>query len=525
MPSQAYNEAVGARQRQTSAKIIFDIIDNTAGADATITANNESSVSRKVELVNNVSLEDASLKWATLEDGYFTLDGKNRVTPETSDIVSVDVGFWSDTLSDDNGEFTTPIEVTVALDVPHSSIGLSLVFDDEYATAFDIAFYDVNNDLILERNITNNASNLYVLNEPIDNYNKIVLTFHAVRNANRRLRLYEVIFGVTKIFTDLELINLDITRELNIVDEVLPSSDLNFTIDNLDKRFNILNPTGIYKYLQTKQLIRSAIGVYVNDTDIEYMDTGQYYLDEWETDGITASFTARDRLYFINDNLMYTVASNTTKSLLNWVTTLLELAGITDCIIDGSLSSISVTTRFDETSVKSLIKSACTAGNCLIYVDVNNIVNVLKIPQNRAGNIVLDNMYNYPKVKLDMAYNTVKVGVYNTSEKKVTSYVSVDNITNNDPSVVYEVADNPFITNNARATDVANRYLSILAHRELYDIDWRQNPALDINNIVKVEDNFGVNGDVVITKQEYNYAGYLSGRTEGRGINVANTED
>ena len=58
---------------------------------------------------------------------------------------------------------------------------------------------------------------------------------------------------------------------------------------------------------------------------------------------------------------------------------------------------------------------------------------------------------------------------------------------------------------------------------EIYDVLWRQNPALDIGNIVEVEDNFGVNGNVVLTKQEYSYAGYLGGHTEGRGINVANT--
>ena len=362
-----------------------------------------------------------------------------------------------------------------------------------------------------------------MLDYEVNNYSKVVLTFYKVRNGSRRLRLYEIIFGLRQVFLDEEIISLNITRELNIIDEVLPASELTFVLDNLDKRFNFLNQEGIYQYIQVKQLVRSFIGVYVNDTDVEYMNTGQYFLDEWETDGITASFTARDVLYFVADNLEYTVSSNTTKTLKAWLETLFYQAGISDYMIDESLSNISVTTKFDATPVKSLVKSVCTAGNCIIYVDTDNLVRILKIGENVTGNIGLDNMYSYPKVKLDTAYNTVKVGVYSTSSKKVTSYVSVNNIVNNTIPIIYQVSDNPFITSSTMATNVGNYYLALLSRREMYNVEWRQNPALDIGDIVEVEDNFDVNGNVVLTKQEYSYAGYLGGHTEGRGINVANT--
>jgi hypothetical protein len=123
---------------------------------------------------------------------------------------------------------------------------------------------------------------------------------------------------------------------------------------------------------------------------------------------------------------------------------------------------------------------------------------------------------------LDSKYNTVKVGVWNGGGK-ITNYVTVNNIENNEEAITYEVADNPFIVSSAIATDVANYYLVLLAHREIYNIDWRQNPALDIADIVEVEDNFGVNGNVMLTKQDYAYAGYLRGSSEGRGIDVAAT--
>ena len=222
------------------------------------------------------------------------------------------------------------------------------------------------------------------------------------------------------------------------------------------------------------------------------------------------------------DNLEYTVSSNTTKTLKAWLETLFYQASISDYMIDESLSDLSVTTKFDATSVKSLIKSVCTAGNCIIYVDIDNVVRISKIGENVTGNIRLDNMYSYPKVKLDTEYNTVTVGVYSASSKKVTSYVSVNNIVNDATPIIYQVSDNPFITSSTVATNVGNYYLALLSRRELYNVEWRQNPALDIGDIVEVEDNFDVNGNVVLTKQEYSYEGYLGGHTEGRAINVAN---
>ena len=153
MPSSAYNEAVGARQRRTSAKIIYDIVDVTSRQDAVVDATEElSNVSRINDLVNSLEPIDASNKWTSLESGYFTLDGKNKIMPQASEVVDCDVGYWSDTLSDLNGEFGIPIVITITFSVPHSSIGFSLVFDDEYATKFDISFLDANDDLILEEN-------------------------------------------------------------------------------------------------------------------------------------------------------------------------------------------------------------------------------------------------------------------------------------------------------------------------------------------------------------------------------------
>lgn len=524
MPSSAYDTAVGAPIRQTACKVILDVVDMSAAPDASLTVSDEeASVSRLSQLKNDMENTSPTQRWTTLEPGYFRLDGDNRIPPHTSQSISRDVGYWSQSLSGEGGELYEPIVLIAQFSVHHSSIGLSLSFDDEYPTDFDVVWYGDEDVELASVSVYDNDSTFVILDQIVDDYTKIVITFNALRNANRRLRVYELIFGVRQTFLDDQIISASSTRELAVVDEVLPSSEFSFELDNSDKRFNFLNPQGIYKYIQTKQLIQGFIGVYINDTDIEYVNVGKYYMDEWETEGITASFTGRDSLYFIPDSLQYTVSSTTSKTLYEWLTTLFAQADISRYSIDSSLADISVSTRFETTSVKSLIKSVCTAGRCIIYVDRDNIVKVKAIDKTVVGTIGANNAYAFPKINLDSKYNTVKVGVWSSSSKKVTSYVSVNNIENNEAVVTYEVADNPFIVSSAMATNVANYYLALLARREIYNIDWRQNPALDIADVVEVEDQFSVNGDVILTKQEFSYAGYLHGSTEGRGIDVATT--
>ena len=472
MPSSAYDAAVGAPIRQTACKVIIDVIDMTAAPDATFSASDkETSVSRFSDIIDGQVSVSPTQRWTTLEPGYFRLDGSNKITPHVNQYVSKNVGYWSSTLSGDNGVFDEPIDIIVNFTSHHKSMGIIIYFDDEYPIDFDVAWYGDGDVELARVSVFDNDSYYIMIDQIVDDYTKIIITVTKIKTANRRLRIYEIIFGVQRTFLDDQIISARVTRELSIIDEVLPASEFSFELDNSDKRFNLLNPQGIYKYIQTNQLISGFIGVYTSDTDIEYVSVGQYYMDEWEAEGITASFTGRDCLYFIQDSLQYTVSSATTKTLYAWLTTLFSRANITKYSIDSSLSNISVSTSFYSTSVKSLIRSVCTAGCCIIYVDNDNVVQVKPINKNIVGTIGADNAYAFPKINLDSNYNTVKVGIWDSSSKTVTSYVNVSQRENAETVVTYEVDDNPFIVSRSMANAVANYYLVLLKKREIYKID------------------------------------------------------
>lgn len=77
--------------------------------------------------------------------------------------------------------------------------------------------------------------------------------------------------------------------------------------------------------------------------------------------------------------------------------------------------------------------------------------------------------------------------------------------------------DNTLINNTTRAESVASWLLGEVGNRNIYSVDWRQDPRLESGDIVTVEDEFGQDLTARITKQEFEFNGALRGRTEAKG--------
>ena len=127
-----------------------------------------------------------------------------------------------------------------------------------------------------------------------------------------------------------------------------------------------------------------------------------------------------------------------------------------------------------------------------------------------SNSITLDNMYETPNIVLDEIVNRVKVTYFanGTSTDLVVSSEETDG--------KEKTVNSIFINTAERAQNVGTYLLNLYQNRRKYKIDWRQDLEIDINEKANIEDDFNENSDVTITKQEFKYAGYLSGNTEGR---------
>jgi hypothetical protein len=77
--------------------------------------------------------------------------------------------------------------------------------------------------------------------------------------------------------------------------------------------------------------------------------------------------------------------------------------------------------------------------------------------------------------------------------------------------------DNALIDSQAKADVVATWMLAELKKRFLYECNWRMDPSLTVGDIVTVEDDFSADKTARLTKNEFSFAGYLTGKTSARG--------
>ncbi len=513
--SMTYDDAIGGQTRRTTAQTTFEFLDVTASSDATLSVNDKlTSVSRENDIID---LRDFSTaKYTTLEHNYFKMDGSCRLTPRPNETIPYHVGWWSDSISDENGEFQNPPCLTFDFTTNHSSVGLTMDFDKERPKEIQIIYYDSSDNELSNETIQVNDTHI-VYGGRVTNYRKIKIFINKTLNPYRRVRVYSVIFGIIQQYKNNEILELNIIRENSLVDNTIPFSNMEIKLNNISREFNFINPSGIFAFLQSKQLLKTKMGVYLSDDEIEWVDTGSYYLNAWQTDGITATLTATDKLFFVKN--VFSVATNTTKTLKQWAVDILASANYTDYIIDDSLASISVTTRFDNMDAITLLKCIAIAGQCIMYLDKNDKVVIKPISTTKTNEITFDNMYKEPLISLEEVTSDVDVAVwsYNVSTEDQTHIVI--NNPDAEETNVFEVKDNPFITTTTIATNVGNWIMNILKNRLIYNIDWRQNMKIELSDKVQVEDGFNENKNMIVTKQEFKYSGYLSGSTEGRGTN------
>lgn len=591
--TEQYKNTIYGITRETKSKIEFEIVDVDAYADATITVTSENSFSKKDQTVNLI--RNLPGRYATFENDYWKLDGTFILPPKSSE-TGIEVGWWSSLLSGSDGTFSTPQVHTTNFGTTQNAIGITVTFDqqsNECAADFVIKIYDNSLALMYTDTVTGNTLSKYILEQNLSNFKRVTVTITKWATGYRRARITEVDFGIIKEYTDNEIIKLNVIEEVDPTSNTVTSNETKFTLDNQSQEFNILNPVGIYAYLQRKQKIKPYLGLVVTDTYTEYVPMGVYYLNEWKSDegALTATFVARDILDLLQQST-YRKGIKQSRTLYNLAVDVLSDAGITDYVIDTALQSITSVGHIPIMTHKEALQLIANAGMAVVYSDRFGVIQIKQLDSVALSGeaIDFDNVYEKPKLELNKLINTVEVVVSNyvakaSSEKiyegtiAITGTVNVwieyksgpaqsissvitgggvvvnsqtyygsaallnltasGSVTITTTGTVLERSqsiyltqdaealageqplgqkvDNELITSNALASSLGAYLLAEYQARFQYEIPWRQNQAYEAGDIVSVANEFGTNTDVRITKNEFNYSGYLGGKTGGRG--------
>lgn len=529
----AYVDAVYNRVRTSHGRVNFEILDVQALADASLSVSGSASISR----LNQVTDKSRTLetKFASFEPNLWKLDGSYKIPPKQTDLENVEVGWFSDVISDEVGLFSVNPQVTVNFTAPHSSYGITLSFADELVSDFTVKFYNALNALIETTIITGNTERIVSTNVGVADYKKVEIIFVKTANPYRRVRLLEIDFGVIKTYQDDSLINMNVVEHMNVTSNEVSSNELRFTVDNTGKQFNVTNPTGFYAFLQQRQIVTGEIGIELADGSTEYVPMGKYFLKEWGSDsgGMTASFTARD----IFDELgSISAPIGVAGTLFSLAQGIMTAAGVQDYSIDSALADYSSTGFTEKIDCRSALQLIGIASKSAVYQDrygfltikqfasVGELSNFMKYSgQNYAGTfyievdkgyqakrIDLENSYDIPQITMSDAVKTVEIVIY--PSETVYSY---DN-----PMVTRGVTirlENRLINTQAHADEVAAWLIDDTNARLVYESNWRQNPALECGDVIAIDDGFGQARTARLLRQEFEYQGYLGGRSQARG--------
>ncbi|OUM86646.1 MAG: hypothetical protein BAA01_11600 [Bacillus thermozeamaize] len=538
--SPQYRQAIYAPIRKTSAKVTFEVLDNEAYEDVSTQVTSEAEISRKDQLTNKIRV--MSRRYATFEKDYWRLDGSFHIPPR-ADEGNSELGWWSDEICAEDGTFSTPQVVEFTFAEEHNSMGVTVHFDaaaGEYASDFDIDVYRADGMLVTHEAVRENQKPIYTLIRGLDNYGKIVITIRKWAKPYRRARIVEVDFGVVKEYEGDKLIKVNLIEQMNVVGDKLPANELKFTVDNSDREFNILNPEGFYRFLRERQEVRLTLGVEVSDGVFEYINFLGYYLTDWQSDegALTTTFTARN-IFELLEAKEYNKAFSGT--LYDLAVDVLTEAGITKYEIDKGLQGIPTNGFPEKINARKALQCIGIAGKAAVYQNRQGVITIQRfsILDDRTSyvyycgddglyagpatypivdsgwdmkNITLDNVYREPQIKLDNLVRTLVMVAYINGQKMEIPFV---NAAFKEGATVK--CDNPLIQSAEHAADVAAWILAESNLRAIYTVNWRQNPALEPGDIVLIEDGFETRKQSRIIKNEFEFAGYLSGKTETKG--------
>lgn len=495
-----------AIDRYVDFTVRFELLDVNAGDKAVPSVSGQENVSQLAQLTDTA--DEFSGKYATLEDDSWILDGTCDLLPDS--LSGVQTGWWSDVLSSSDGTFSTPPYLKFTFGgTAISAIGFTLVFDvqtNNFATSVRVTTYASDGTTVIAQQTFSNANTKCVIDMPVQNYYSVKFEFLETSLPYRRVRLAECLFGIVQIFDKKSIEKVDLTYSADLLCESFPSRQLVFAFNNLDKKYNLINPIGIYDYLQQGQDIHA--NAIINGESV-YMGMFEYMKATGEDDEITGEITANDYVLSVLESSNFNSGSNTTTTLQNAVNTVLSGLNI-ETSIENPSYAVSMAIPKD-TSKREAIRLLAQAAMCSVWVDRDWILQIrpLEVSVTEDDELNADRMESMAGIGVTEPVDRVVLNVRNEYADTDTTYTA-------GTGKREKTFDNPCVA-SANGQAVANWLLSQYNRRIRYNKPNRGNPALEIGDTLKIYDAYGENRNAVVTTQEFNFDDDFSARTKAVG--------
>lgn len=396
--------------------------------------------------------------------------------------------------------------------IPGLRITWSIKYN-EWATAFRVTAYR-GSTVVAEKTVENNTAAVSNVELAMSGYNKIVITILAWSVPQGVARCLSVYLGADSVFLKEDLLGYSHSQSSDLLSAMLPKSTIKFRLRNEKSQWNPDNLEGQAQYLTDQQEIKVRYGMKLPG-GVEWIDGGVFWLSEWDvpSNGLEASFTARDLLTFLNEK--YTgPKSGTLYDIAEAALRQAYLPVLSTGAVSYELDTVlrEYDTHFTgEYSIAEILQMVAHAGNCVMYQDRLGTLHISSWRARYSGHIIdQDISYSHPEYSISRPLKNVSVGY--EGEKRVVLPHSRTGET--------QTVDNEMIVTQADATRVGEKAVEILQNRKVISGEFRADMRLDCLDSVIVTSKYASN-IIALTDVEYSTTGgAFRGKYTGRVVSV-----
>lgn len=492
-----------ADERRIKLEASFELIDVDAAQIASGVASTGTFFSNFPQTYDKITYMSRTL--ATVEPDEWKLDGSYVLV--RAEEFNDETGYWSQFVSDENCE--TYVKLIYTFDIPQTSRGVTVTFDDRtgnFATDFKAVAFGAGGNEIASVEIVGNDSYVVIADMLSEDYTRLEITFTKTNKPQRRVRIAEVTFGYLKAFNSDDIVSVNLDYETSIDGSSLPSNLMTLTINNTDRRYNIINPTGIYRYLQKGQGLNSSILI-----NGEKISMGRFYFatSKSNDNSMTVEITAYDRMYAL-DSITVNIGANGTWTFKDAVAAIIGATGLSIAVdmSDDLGSRIIGKCIPQDTSAREALRLASQAARCTCYFDRLDVLTFVE-PNNTESvdDLNNDRMAELPTISDTGLINSVEITVRNDYAEDAEDIIYTAKDVAADEEENKLSVDNPLVTNE----ETAKWLLQMAKYRINYDIAERGNPAREAMDVVNIADVYGENKNGITIKQTISAGKGLSG--------------
>lgn len=231
--------------RKTGFYAEYGLFDTTAREDSTLTTASNQTFGSIAKAKNDIESAD----YATLEEDYFVLDGSMPEMPDKP----VDVVYFSDSLSDADGNFSKAPEFIIDFTENHTSYGLTFYFVGDYPLEMEIVWYDLSGAPISGKTFSVTGNKFFAQNQ-VENYGKLLIRFKKAK-PYRYVKFRYIEYGTVLTFgkDGLPVKDASLIEETDPISDKIAINKLSYKVIDEEDTFNVGNISGLHKVLQNGQ--------------------------------------------------------------------------------------------------------------------------------------------------------------------------------------------------------------------------------------------------------------------------------